>query len=159
MPYKGGKALCVWNSILLFILPIILFGQGLVGGIGAIFFYFINKWIFVKASCSDNNADNPYWEDEPNRIAESKSFGYQDKDYSNTSPTPGWQCSCGRVHPKYESSCICGKSKRAFISQPQSTETIDLATTDKISFCRKCGNKLIDGATFCSKCGTKIMKE
>jgi uncharacterized membrane protein YhaH (DUF805 family) len=30
---------------------------------------------------------------------------------------------------------------------------------DKICFCRKCGNKLIDDAIFCNKCGTKIVKE
>ena len=23
----------------------------------------------------------------------------------------GWKCSCGRIHPKFETSCICGKSK------------------------------------------------
>lgn len=26
--------------------------------------------------------------------------------------TGGWRCSCGREHPAYESSCICGTSKR-----------------------------------------------
>ena len=29
----------------------------------------------------------------------------------NPANTPKWQCSCGRSHPKYESSCICGKSR------------------------------------------------
>ena len=28
--------------------------------------------------------------------------------------------------------------------------------TQRINFCRKCGNKLIDGSVFCNKCGTKI---
>lgn len=28
--------------------------------------------------------------------------------------------------------------------------------TQKISFCRKCGNKLIDGSVFCNKCGSKV---
>ena len=26
----------------------------------------------------------------------------------------------------------------------------------KISFCRKCGNKLIEGSVFCNKCGSKV---
>lgn len=26
-------------------------------------------------------------------------------------PQGGWRCHCGRVHPGYESSCVCGKSK------------------------------------------------
>jgi len=32
-------------------------------------------------------------------------------------------------------------------------------TTSKISFCRKCGSKLLDGSQFCHKCGTKAMVE
>lgn len=32
-------------------------------------------------------------------------------------------------------------------------------TYDQILFCRKCGNKLLDGANFCNKCGTAIVKE
>lgn len=31
--------------------------------------------------------------------------------------------------------------------------------TNKISFCRKCGNKLLDGASFCNKCGNRIIEE
>lgn len=26
-------------------------------------------------------------------------------------PAGNWRCDCGRVHPRYESSCVCGKSK------------------------------------------------
>ena len=29
----------------------------------------------------------------------------------------------------------------------------------KTSFCRKCGNKLLDGAKFCNKCGTEVIEE
>lgn len=28
-----------------------------------------------------------------------------------------------------------------------------------IAFCRKCGNKLIEGSEFCSSCGTAVIKE
>lgn len=31
--------------------------------------------------------------------------------------------------------------------------------TDKICFCRKCGNELTDDSIFCNKCGTKIAAE
>lgn len=31
--------------------------------------------------------------------------------------------------------------------------------TEEIRFCRKCGNKLLDGAKFCNKCGTAAIKE
>lgn len=36
------------------------------------------------------------------------------------------------------------------------TENIRMES-DKTSFCRKCGEKLLDNASFCQKCGTKIM--
>ena len=34
-----------------------------------------------------------------------------------------------------------------------------VADLNKIRFCRKCGNKLIDGARFCNKCGTEVINE
>lgn len=51
LPFKTGKRICLWNSITLFILSCILMSFiniGFIGGIGAVFFYFINKWIFVE---------------------------------------------------------------------------------------------------------------
>ncbi len=33
----------------------------------------------------------------------------------------------------------------------------DNEINDKITFCRKCGFKLIDDSEFCSQCGTKIV--
>ena len=29
---------------------------------------------------------------------------------------------------------------------------------DKITFCRKCGKKLLDNSQFCSECGTEVVK-
>lgn len=73
----------------------------------------------------------------------------------------GWQCSCGRTHPRYETSCICGKSKFDNIapSTPETTDAELPQITDKVLFCRKCGEKLIDNSQFCCKCGTQIVKE
>lgn len=76
----------------------------------------------------------------------------------------GWQCSCGRVHPKYESSCVCGKSKTEITNLQKSEKTeiysdVSSETHDQILFCRKCGNKLIKGAFFCGKCGMKVIRE
>ena len=31
--------------------------------------------------------------------------------------------------------------------------------TEKISFCRKCGEPLMDSSKFCRKCGTEIIEE
>ena len=32
-----------------------------------------------------------------------------------------------------------------------------ISNKDKICFCRKCGEKLVDGNRFCNKCGTEIL--
>ena len=76
----------------------------------------------------------------------------------------GWQCSCGRVHPKYESSCVCGKSKYDSIKSPKTEENAAEATEGSAAgsqsiFCHKCGEKLIENSRFCRKCGTQIVKE
>lgn len=50
LPYKKGKRICLWNSIILFVMSSVLLAfveTGFIGGIGAIIFYFINKWVFV----------------------------------------------------------------------------------------------------------------
>ena len=50
LDYVDGRSLCKWNSIGLFVLSLtmtFLKGWGLVGGLGALIYYFINKWIFV----------------------------------------------------------------------------------------------------------------
>ena len=42
--------------------------------------------------------------------------------------------------------------------QPQVIEHQELPSTPpQIKFCRKCGNKLIEGSEFCSNCGTKVI--
>lgn len=55
LEFNKGKKICKWNSVIFFILSIIistilLNGNGFVGigGVGAFIFYFINKWIFVE---------------------------------------------------------------------------------------------------------------
>ena len=73
----------------------------------------------------------------------------------------GWRCSCGRVRAKYESSCICGKSKFDVMNSPKteavsSETTAQLATDSKNLFCRKCGEKLLENSKFCRKCGAQV---
>lgn len=56
LSHAGGNQLCLWNSIILFFLPM-LFGTSLISIIHAICFYFINKWFFVenKPVCSSSD--------------------------------------------------------------------------------------------------------
>ncbi|WP_292473468.1 zinc ribbon domain-containing protein [Methanosphaera sp.] len=48
---RKGKKICLWNSIILFVISMILMTIihfSFIGGIGAIMYYFINKWLFVN---------------------------------------------------------------------------------------------------------------
>ena len=50
LPHKKGKRICLWNSIVLFVLSSLMLAvieTGFIGGVGAVIFYFINKWVFV----------------------------------------------------------------------------------------------------------------
>lgn len=70
------------------------------------------------------------------RVTECISCGYRDKDFFVNCPK-------------------CGNNTRRFVYLNED-ENINY---DKISFCRKCGEKLKDNSQFCSKCGTKIIEE
>ncbi|MBR6556898.1 MAG: hypothetical protein IKT60_05640, partial [Clostridia bacterium] len=68
LPNRKGKRICLWNSIILFVLSCILLAfieTGFIGGIGAFIFYFINKWVFVhqyeieKVTGYDSNKSIP----------------------------------------------------------------------------------------------------
>ncbi len=151
---KKGKLLCLLNSIFLFIVPIIIFGRGFLGGIGAIFFYFINKWMFVDES----NINSSYAKDS-NQIFD-----------VTPSVVSGWRCRCGRIHENYVSSCACGQSKPGKaaavqeavakpIVNPAPVRTAPPAKTPaQVRFCRKCGTKLADDGSFCHICGTQIKR-
>lgn len=45
------------------------------------------------------------WEDLPEEPEMPSCYDHEDV------PQGGWRCHCGRAHPGYESSCVCGKSK------------------------------------------------
>ena len=42
--------------------------------------------------------------------------------------------------------------------EPAVANAVNKDTTDKVRFCRKCGEKLIDGSRFCRKCGTEVVE-
>lgn len=52
LPPKSGKQISLWNSIGMFLVSVVISTMQLplpigVGGMGALIFYFINKWLFV----------------------------------------------------------------------------------------------------------------
>ena len=56
---------------------------------------------------------------------------------------------------------VLGESQTTSYSNPSSigTATVNHTVNNKICFCRKCGNKLHEGANFCNKCGTKVITD
>ena len=59
--YEEGRKICKWNSIILLIISLsmkVTVGFAIVGGLGALFFYFINKWLFVQdKEVKDDNGE------------------------------------------------------------------------------------------------------
>lgn len=52
------------------------------------------------------------------------------------------------------------ETKQVEITNEQSTSSVEELPTQKIiSYCRRCGFKLVEGSEFCSNCGIKIEKE
>ena len=76
-----------------------------------------------------------YMPDVSNRVIECKSCGYRDKKYFKACPQ------CGKYAKQY-----------VYLNEEPVVEI------DKICFCRKCGEKLVDNSKFCRKCGTEIVE-
>ena len=59
--YEEGRKICKWNSIILLIISLLMnvtVGVGIIGGLGALCFYFINKWLFVQdKEVKDDNGE------------------------------------------------------------------------------------------------------
>ena len=67
---ERGRKICKWNSILLFVFSVILMSAleiGIVGGLGALIYYYINKWLFVDEEVHDDT-DNTVDSDEEDDI-------------------------------------------------------------------------------------------
>ncbi len=104
-------------------------------------YYFLSFLIsplitMIITLCLSKKTEIEYLEEYPNRITECKSCGYRDKNFFNACPK------CGRYAKQY-----------VYLNEEIPTET------DKVRFCRKCGEKLIDNSQFCRKCGTEIVEE
>lgn len=129
MAYQQGIQQYI-NSNLQFGVAAIVFAIILI--IGYFVWYRLNVKYFEKRI---SVIETDYLEYDPNRMTECKSCGYRDKNFFNACPQ-------------------CGKYAKQYIypSQEQLEE-------QKICFCRKCGEKLIDSSRFCSKCGTEVVKE
>lgn len=165
LPYKSGKRLCIWNSIVMFALSTVLFALtevNYIGGVGAIIYYFINKWIFV--SDLQSQAQPPVV---ANMLPQ-----------QNTPLAPPTQpahiCLSAEDEPPhayannvYSSDIMLQKESetpKAVPTQPdlqqteQSAQTLPATLKQKVKYCSRCG-QIIDPTTKkCQGCGKQYFK-
>lgn len=64
--------------------------------------------------------------------------------------------SCGYIDRTFFDACPkCGSYAKEYVSANELAKPKE----DKIRFCRKCGDELIDNSKFCRKCGAEIIKK
>ena len=101
-----------------------------------VFPYLLWTWVFSNYGTKLLGSRSIMTIEDPNRVTECKSCGFKDHNFFNACPK------CG----KYE-------KQNVYLNEEPPIET------DKILFCRKCGEKLIDSSRFCRKCGTETVSE
>lgn len=157
--------LCIMANV---IITMIINDAGIIlGGIPSALMFAVTFWL-ARTLCQKWEAHKEYGELEkeilntdPQSVVQKDERLEQQRTYTAQVSNSQWQCSCGRVRAKYESSCICGKSKFDVMNSPKteavsSETTAQPATDSKNLFCRKCGEKLLPNSQFCSRCGTKV---
>lgn len=118
--------------------------------VGYLIFYFVVYFV-AKKLCDKwderKMVQKTYNPDDPNCFTECKSCGYRDKKNFTTCPNCGERATKYiRLNPEEE----LDEGKTDIKEDP-------VAEADKIRFCRKCGEKLIENSRFCRKCGTEIV--
>jgi len=148
LPYKKGRKICLWNSIALFILSSVLMTVtqlGFIGGLGAVAFYFINKWLFVeqlsphklKSKATNSIGENDYAinaQQEPDLIIDKNSTEEAVKNIVREQEKP-------KVEPIVES------KQHTNISKPV-----------KRKFCSRCGGLIDNETKRCTGCGKQYFK-
>ncbi|MBQ8495108.1 MAG: zinc ribbon domain-containing protein [Clostridia bacterium] len=51
------------------------------------------------------------------------------------------------------------RENKAIQAETCAMKEVAVDNSDRIRFCRRCGERLIDGSQFCRKCGTEVVKE
>ena len=131
---KFGKQLCMWNSIALFALSTIaifadLKQYAIIGGVGALEFYFINKWAFVKDLTYTQNSNKHFY---PDNTTVNYNQPAQSNNISETTTNV--------------------ESQETVISP----ETTNQSNYEK-RFCTNCGKSIDKNWKFCNYCGNKLV--
>lgn len=167
MTQKQIKKVIIINGVCVCLLCGIIAGRVT----AAVFLWsWVGKKIMERVLLVDDERDG--LREDPNRLYECKSCGYRNHDYFDTCPE------CGNNTKRYayinQESTLNNQDKRVEDIPPvvEKTENSNINTSNfvnsqitidtppvvknEISFCRKCGTKLLEDSLFCSKCGTKI---
>lgn len=148
LAHKTGKRICLWNSIILFILSSVLmaFGDfGFIGGIGAVFFYFINKWTYVEPLLLSNDKiieENVSCTNEELPVEKDLEDIQQNLDLDIDEMSP-------QEAAEY---LVAEQLGEKYI--PKENQSID----KKIKYCRLCGSKIDSHTKKCTGCGKQYFK-
>lgn len=165
LPYKSGKRLCLWNGIITFVIAVVVAattGILMISIPSAIIFYFINKWVFVKAP---NDTNTQVDQRDMKHLVEEKSTKTHAQD------TPQMSLSfTDEEHTTHGTYSVSGDDIRLGQHETESKETIrtpqiqnteirtDSCRPSKKKYCSRCG-MIIDISTHkCTGCGKQYFK-
>lgn len=129
MEHKEGRNICIWNSIIIFILSIVLSmatdGKYYIGGLSVLAYYFVNMWVFVKSKNIEADTEKANTEIETDK---------EDEELKNITNN-------------------IEKEKNNEIKEKEDTN--DKETENK-KYCTKCGKTIENEWVFCNYCGNKL---
>ncbi len=129
MEHKEGRHICIWNSIIIFILSIFLSiatnGQYYIGGLSVLAYYFVNMWIFVKPKMNGE-------------IIENSNIGLEEK----------------QEYEKLKS--IVNNIEQEKNSDIKEKKDREDKKEENKKYCTKCGKMIENEWAFCNFCGNKL---
>ena len=171
LDFESGKKLCRNNSIVLLIISMIslgIFGVGAIGGVGAIIYYFINKWLFVKDEQETllDNVKEMCSEDRTDLNDENWIMNAKNIDQSQENPKMSLSMPDDKYEPRGNSGVYGYEALKQEVSdyamfmeqtQQKLNETEDV-NSKKVRYCSRCG-KIIDPDTKkCTGCEKQYFK-
>jgi len=150
---EKGKKICRWNSIIVLIISLILKAGteiGLVGGLGSVVYYYINKWLFVDETKKDS--DEKIKNTKPTQNKSNNDIKYVCEKCNHRVKDDDLYCPhCGDSLVEIE------EIKKEIKNINENITKKDLKVKKKTIYCKNCGGKLNDDKK-CTKCGKQYFK-
>jgi hypothetical protein len=131
---KFGKQVCFWNSFILFCISMLALITDMkeysyIGAIGAIEYYFINKWLFVQDGTYTQTTNKHFYPD-------NTTVNYNQPVQSNNI-----------------SETTTNVESQETVIPPETTNQ----SNDEKRFCTNCGKNIDKSWKFCNYCGNKLV--